>query len=187
MKTLQPITTTILTLVVLIAGTLGFALQAYTCESGQCEFAMYTYEEPTGTYGTYFTGGGTWHTRTINTDVIEEVGSPASISRSGNEITLQPGTYYIHVVAYQSCGYRTRLRLRTTDDTTTLAVGQAYGNVYGFENQLLTYLAVSSATTFRIEQYDSGTDGYDGVPAWGDEPEVYMTVRIVKVTADKCH
>jgi len=195
MKTLQPITTTILTLVLLVAGTLGFALQASACPAGQCEYAVYTDERPSGTsWGDGLTHN-IWNTRTVNETVIEQGGS---VSRSGNEITLQPGTYYINVIA-QFFGYgsgsvtHSKLRLRTTDNQTlayghSATVGAYYG---GGDSQLLTYITVQSTpVTFRIEQhiYNQGSAAvYGGATGLSGEPEVFLTIRIVKITDDKCH
>jgi hypothetical protein len=77
--------------------------------------------------------------------------------------------------------------LRTTDNTTTLAVGHAYYNAYGINQELMTYIEIISETTFRIEHFvRNGTYG-GGVPVSDGEDEVYLTIRIVKITADKCH
>ena len=184
MKTLQSITTTLLTLVLLVAGTLGFAPQAAACPPGQCEFALYTDERPSGTDGDTLTPN-TWNVRTINTTVIEQ---GSSISRSGNEITLQPGTYYIHAIPMVHYANTNKVRLRTTDNQ-TLAVSHTYYTHAAKGSELLTYIAVPSSMTFRIEHYTTyphgGTRGGLGLSV--GEPEVHLTIRIVKITDDKCH
>jgi hypothetical protein len=183
MKPLQPITTTLLTLMLLVAGTLGFTPQAFAVDPCGCEFALYADERPSGTRGDVLTANA-WNFRTINTDVIVNVGSPPSISRSGNEITLQPGTYYIHVMAEAYVMYANKLRLQTTDNE-TLAVGLSQWGAHTSPSHLLTYVVVTSETTFRIQQWVRRCDG--AAVALGKGPEVYLTVHIIKVTDDGCH
>jgi hypothetical protein len=143
-----------------------------TCVSCSCDYAVYMKELPSGSVGETLSASS-WNVRNITATVIEK---GSSISRDGNNITLQPGAYYIQVMANCYSQNWTKLRLRTSDNSTTLAFALANND------QLMTYLIVPTVTTFRIEQFFMGI-GSEGSSQYSNDNESQrvLTVQIQRV------
>ncbi len=115
------------------------------------EYAVYVDSKSAGSGGGACTAN-TWLTRTINTT---QASAGSSISRSGNVITLEAGTYYIDASAP---AYRVRshaVKFRNTSDSTDALIGSAE---YAHENyqvqsrsNIKGYLTVASTKNFEIQ------------------------------------
>jgi hypothetical protein len=145
-------------------------------------FAYLRHDEASGTHG----GGSsstTWNTRTIDTEVADSAGI---VSLSGNQFTLQAGTYLIKArgpANISGAGVLFhKLRLRNMTDTTTDGIGQSVFTAGGAETvaHLTARITIGGAKAFEIQHYtDVGraTSGLGNAVTSG-ELEVYTEVEI---------
>ena len=127
----------------------------------------------------------TYHTRTLNTSVTNEI---SGASLASNQITLPAGTYYIQATApaYKSSQHKVSLR-NVTDSTDTLT-GTASHNDSASNIQntstVLGRFTIAAQKAFEIRHYISvgqATNGL-GVKTNATLPEVYTEVQIWKVS-----
>lgn len=146
-----------------------------TGNGGWIDYAVFTERVPSG-IGTITTlTDSVWSTRQINSS---EIVFGSTITRSGNTITLQPGTYYVKATAswawsipynaIHPAGFfqaNAGLRIRNTTTNSTLIVGQGKqvtdyrpvqnGSVLTepYTQELEGVFTVSSTTTVSLQQY----------------------------------
>lgn len=135
------------------------------------------------TGGGSFTSGS-WVTRTLNT--IE--GDASLITIAGNQITLQPGTYLIDIVApaYRVDSHKAKLQ-NITDNTTDI-VGTSEFSSNGGGGQAMTQsrivgtIIISSPKVYEVQHRcsNSNPNGF-GQPCGFGLDEIYTLVKIIKV------
>lgn len=152
------------------------------------EYAVFTDEKPVNTNGGSAATG--WQTRALTATAA--LAGP-SISRSGNVVTLQPGTYFVDasVPSYGSGNHQAVLR-KIADDSTvirgTSESSDTAGNNAASRSLIKGYVTITVATSFDIYHYTrsgnsdtglgTGTQ-YSGVPR--TEPSVFTTVHIFRI------
>ena len=127
-----------------------------------------------------------WQTRDLNTISFSRQNNAWS-SLASNEITLQPGTYFIYAVStYFGCGNVGIRLFNVTDGTTgsqnissTINVGNA--NNGADSSYLNTIVTISSPKTYRLEANCSSdnADGFGRANSFGLS-NVYSMVKIEK-------
>ena len=126
--------------------------------------------------------GGNWRVRDLN----EELSDPDGIvSLSSNQFTLQAGTYLIEVFAPTYKVARTFLKLYNTTDSSSVQGGSsAYAGSGDSVGHTLTFfrrITISSAKSFRVEQYPSNTEGTFGFGVSHDVGGYVNYYTIVKI------
>lgn len=142
-------------------------------------------QKANGTDGGTFTVN-TWTTRTLNT-IVSDVDGICSIS--SNRITLQPGTYRIHVIAPAYEVRANRIILYNYTDSSVVVVGlpaYSFGGSYS-PAHLIGRFTISGAKEFEIRHICEATQATYGLGvAMGsrasndDEIEIYTDVEIWK-------
>lgn len=146
------------------------------------DFAVFQQVQPANVADGGCTAGA-WYTRGINTTQGIQ---GTSISRSGNQITLNPGTYMISATAPAHAVERAKMKLRNMTDNTDDLIGTSEyassgigvtGHVYLFGSITLT-----SAKTYEIQQRCSVTSssGHGFESNFGVN-EVYTVVYIHRI------
>jgi hypothetical protein len=151
------------------------------------KFAHYQDQQSSGTDGGDFTIGA-WRTRTINTEVYDNIG----ISLSSNQMTLPAGTYFIDAT---TPGYRVTMhQARLYNNTATAAIlsgttehaplntggddpsGQTSSRIRG-----RFVLAAQSALSIEHQCADTqNTDGFGRAAGFGTE--IYTDIMIWKLS-----
>lgn len=160
-------------------------------------------ERSSGTNGDAVTGG-TWNTRTLNTEKTDDLG----ITTSGSQMSLVAGTYYVEVNAVTNFAGNanngatstctSKLRLRNVSDSTTLVVGQSSrfqqnddggGNIQPTDISLNTTLSgrftLAGTKSVEIQNYltvglaSAATIGGKAVSS--GENEVYLDLKLWKI------
>ena len=141
-------------------------------------------EKAANTSGGTFTSGA-WQTRTLNTEVTDEIGS----TLSSNEFTLPAGTYYIRALAPAfQCG-RHKARLYNVTDTAVTLVGTSeYSSDTASYTQSSSRVegrfTIAAQKTFRIEHrcaVSKATQGLGVESNLDSQTEVYTVVEVWKV------
>lgn len=138
-------------------------------------------QKTSGTAGGTFTSGA-WQTRTLNTEVTDEIGSTLST----NQFTLPAGTYEIQA----SCpAYKTgshKAKLRNVTDTSDVLLGSSEYSDSGNNIQTRATVAgrftIAAAKTFEIQHQAASTratDGFGFAASFGTE--IYAEVLIWRV------
>lgn len=149
------------------------------------KYAKYSYKVPSGTGGGGNTVALTWTTLALNSEDNDADGIG---TLSGNQITLQAGTYIVRaecVLGTTSAPSTDKLRLRNITDGTTTIVGITAGqhlNAYFGNKSLAGEFTIAGAKTFALQYYTTAvnTNGL-GQAATSGEEEVYRVVEIWKV------
>lgn len=138
-------------------------------------------QKSSGTAGGGFTSGS-WQTRTLNTEVTDEIGS----TLSSNQFTLPAGTYEIEAnVPGYSCNVHQARLYNTTDAASVLIGTNAYSanGAYSITPSLLNgRFTIAGTKTFELQHrcsFTKATDGFGLATSWGTE--IYAEVRIRKV------
>jgi len=130
--------------------------------------------------------GGSWNVRTLNTTLYS---NGTTIVRSGNQITLDAGTYQIQggFVGHDIDGNQLRLR-NVTDGTTTL-LGPSVefrdiksGKTVVSQSTISGIIVVPGAKTYQIEHWATTTQNTNGAgkPSGSAENNVYGHLLIEK-------
>jgi hypothetical protein len=131
--------------------------------------------------------GGVFTTRVLNT--LEDP-TGLGVSISSNQITLQPGSYYIEAKAPGNYANTHRIRLRNITDSVTTILGMNNvcqnntGSLDGSIAELEGHFTLSSVKTFEIQHYFQTTYAGPGLGAAlnvSGESEVYTTVKLQKI------
>jgi prepilin-type N-terminal cleavage/methylation domain-containing protein len=144
-------------------------------------------DQKTNADGGTFTSGS-WQTRTINTTLYEKDDS-GSFSLSSNQITLQPGRYFIEAKAESRAVYRNVLRFYNTSDSAVAIQGNSVyskDDPVGQETASISgVIDIASAKTFEIQhqcQSTSATNGFGIASGFTtDNIDIYLTVTITKL------
>lgn len=151
--------------------------------SGEIRQFLYLRDEKAANVdGGTFTSGA-WQTRTLNTEVVDEIGS----TLAANQFTLPAGTYEIEASAPSWRVDANKLRLRNITDGTTALVGGSYysgGGDVGTHSELRGRITIASTKTFELQHrcaLTSATFGF-GVGTDVGEVEVYAEVWIERIT-----
>lgn len=150
-------------------------------DRGLSEIAYMRDQKPSGAHGGTCTAGQ-WMTRSLNT----LGGDTNFISLSNNRFVLQPGTYFVEIVAPGHGVNQHQAKLKVIETNTDVLYGT---NVSSFANAPTTALSVimgeivvSVASTFEIQQRCAGSraDLGFGIAANFGSPEIYTQVKIIK-------
>ena len=145
--------------------------------------ALLSEEQASGTSAGTFTGGS-WVTRTLNTENFDTDGI---VSLSGNVFTLGAGTYLIEwsAPAYAVGNHQTRLYDNT--NSTVIKYGTSEYNVTSPGIQTRSFgtieITISSSTGYKIEHQASFTSSTYGLGAGSGfgNVEVFTQVKITKL------
>lgn len=150
-------------------------------ERGLSEIAYLRDERSPGVLGGTCTSGQ-WNQRTINT----LGGDTSFISLSANRFVLQPGTYFIEIVAPAHAVNQHQAKLKVIETNTDVLYGtnvaSAVTNPSTTLSVVMGEIVVSMASTFEI-QHRCATTRVDigfGVSANFGTPEIYTQVKIIK-------
>lgn len=156
-------------------------------EVGDCEsepivtpYALLRDEKNQGTAGGTFTAGA-WRTRTLGFVVVNTAG----VSLSDNQITLQPGTYFVRINApvYACNEYQTRL-YNVTDSLTAILGTNGFSSSStggGHPSFCAGRITLTAAKVMEVQQRGTttrNTDGFGRAASFGTE--IYTTIEIWK-------
>lgn len=130
------------------------------------------------------TNGGTfekdtWVQRTLNT--VE--GNVSFLSLNNNQITLNPGRFYINIKSPTFNVQNNQIRLANITDSTYIYGTNAFSASVMTNSELTTFITITEQKVFEIEHICSKTNTNDGFGrATGfDSNEVYTTVVIQRI------
>ncbi|MEK9691921.1 MAG: hypothetical protein VW235_03225, partial [Rhodospirillaceae bacterium] len=131
---------------------------------------------------------GTWQTRTLQTEVFDEIGS----TLSSNQFTLPAGTYSIDgwAVAFRVNNHKSRL-YNTTDSSTAVLGSVAYStNAGGAGDTNMSYVrgrfTITDTKTFEIQTYTQTAQtntglGEAGGTDTGSTDEIFIDLLITRL------
>lgn len=142
-------------------------------------------QKSSGTAGGTFTAGA-WHTRDLNTEVLDEIGS----TLSSNQFTLPAGTYEIyseHATAFVLCHQAKLYNVTDASDTimgtmTSSSAASGSPQATGTNATVVGKFTIAGTKTFEIRHRCESTrsgDGFGNAGSFGTE--IYSTVMIRKV------
>lgn len=132
---------------------------------------------------------GSWQTRTLNTEVTDEIGS----TLSSNQFTLPAGTYYIDgwAVAFRVNNHKSKLK-NITDSSDEILGSVGYTtNSGGTGSTNMSFMrgrfTITDTKTFEIQTYtqtqQSNTGlGESGGSDTGSTDEIYVDISIVRIS-----
>lgn len=138
-------------------------------------------QQAAGAHGGTFTSGA-WRTRTLNTEVTDEITS----TLSSNQFTLPAGTYWVEAEAPAlDCGNH-KARLQNITDGTTALLGSSSRS--GDSNTQMTSnirgrFTIAGAKTFELQHYCTTTKvtfGFGNAVDIG-VTEIYADIRVWKI------
>jgi hypothetical protein len=150
-------------------------------ERGLSEIAYLRDQKVSGAHGGTCTAG-VWNTRALNT----LGGDTNFISLMNNRFILQPGTYFIEIVAPGHAVNQHQAKLKVIETNTDILFGT---NVSSHASAPTTTLSVimgeiivSEVSTFEIQHRCAATKGDlgFGIAASFGTPETYTQVKIIK-------
>ncbi len=167
----------ILTLLLL----LSFNAHAYLTPSGAgLKVAVVFESQPEGTEGGTFTSSA-WQTRLLNTEQDPD----GILSLSGNQITLQAGTYYLKGIAPAYAVNRHKARFYNV--TTSAELCQGMNNFAGNFSvaEVDCIVTLTGETIVQLEhqcQTTQSTNGFGSAAYFGSTiKEVYSVVTVTKL------
>jgi len=138
-------------------------------------------QKSSGTSAGTFTSGA-WQTRTLNTEVTDEIGS----TLSSNQFTLPAGTYEIEASAPAYSVTLHQCRLYNITDAAVTLTGtnevSANGGYATSRSFVFGRFTIAATKTFELQHRCSVTkasDGFGGATSWGTE--IYANVIVRKV------
>jgi hypothetical protein len=165
-----------------VAGPTGAAgVKGDKGDRGLSEIAYMRDERSSGVQGGACTAGS-WIPRTLNT----LGGDTNFISLSANRFVLQPGTYFIEIVAPAHGVNQHQAKLRVVETNSDVMYGTNVASPSTAPSTSLSVImgeiVVSFASTFEIQHRCSLTraDSGFGVAASFGSPEIYTQVKIIK-------
>lgn len=149
------------------------------------KFAHYQDQETSGTAGGGFTSGA-WQTRTLNTEVYDNIG----LSLSSNELSLVAGDYFIWATApgYRVGGHQVRI-YNVTDasailtGTTEFAIDSGALTAHQTSSMVRGHFTLAATKSVRLEHRcttTKNTDGFGVAHSFGTE--VYADLMIWKLS-----
>ena len=144
-------------------------------------YAIFTEREAT-TIAAGASAAAAWQYRDINTTEINA--ATGFIARSGNLITLQPGTYLITASAPASMVGHHQLRIADPDDDSTLLLGSSeWCGAINTRAVVEGVLTVAVATDIKVSHYTETAVAVTGLgtAASTGEGEVYAILKIFKL------
>ncbi len=166
------------------AGTLN-CTGLYVNGSGiQAQLLLLQDQKTAGTAGGGFTSGA-WQTRTLNTEVIDEIGS----TLSSNQFTLPAGTYFAEWSAPASLVNSHKTKLRNITDGTDILIGQvayaasAGGTITMTHSHGSGRFTLAAQKTIELQHQCTTTKATDGFGLAGGFSviEIYSEVKVWKV------
>lgn len=147
------------------------------------KFLIIEDQKASGTDGGTFTSGG-WQTRTLNTEVFDNIGS----TLSSNQFTLPAGTYKVKGIATGFSVSQHQCRLRNMTDGVNAALGtNALSNPGSSEaatiSEFNSIFTIAGTKTFELQHQcavTKATNGYGVAGAWG--VEVYSQIVVEKLS-----
>lgn len=166
------------------AGTLN-CTGLYVNGSGiQAQLLLLQDQKSGGTAGGGFTSGA-WQTRTLNTEVVDEIGS----TLSSNQFTLPAGTYFAEWSAPASLVNSHKTRLRNVTDSADVLIGQvayaasAGGTVTMTHSHGSGRFTLAAQKTLELQHQCTTTKATDGFGLAGgfSVVEIYSELKVWKV------
>lgn len=152
-------------------------------------------EKPNETNPQSMTSG--WNTREL-TKKKADTGGFASLDTGSNEFTLSPGTYRFRIACPTYNVNQHQARLYDVTNNKTIELGStefSYGAGVHTDRQgntltksiIVGMVAITSATTFKIEHWIANGDGIPPISGTGDgndEPEIFTQAEFWRITEE---
>lgn len=151
--------------------------------SGGWDYLIYQDQKTSGTTGGTFTSGA-WRTRTINTEVADN-GNHGTLA--SNQVTLQAGTYLVHVVGNARQVDRHAMRIQDVTNNVTKCSGMGYtagaGDSTDQPAHLVDIFTLSGSAAIEVQHQaqTTGTFGLAMGTGFTVAHECYLTMLLWKV------
>ena len=144
-------------------------------------YAIITHEKANNTHGSSISNSS-YATRELNTEVADPDGI---VSISGNQFTLQAGSYLIDSMSIIHRGNQSQSRLYNATDSSVVQYGMSVhssdGNSGNVLSPVVARVTIGSAKAFRIESRVSNTDGENsGLANNFGNTQIYTIIKIFK-------
>ena len=144
-------------------------------------YAIVTHEKANNTHGSSISNSS-YATRELNTEVADPDGI---VSISGNQFTLQAGSYLIDSMSIIHRGNQSQSRLYNATDSSVVQYGMSVhssdGNSGNVLSPVVARVTIGSAKAFSIQSRVSNTDGENsGLANNFGNTQIYSIVKIFK-------
>ena len=144
-------------------------------------YAIITHEKANNTHGSSISNAN-YATRELNTEVADPDGI---VSISGNQFTLQAGSYLIDSMSIIHRGNQSQSRLYNATDSSVVQYGMSVhssdGNSGNVLSPVVARVTIGSAKAFSIQSRVSNTDGENsGLANNFGNTQIYSIVKIFK-------
>ena len=144
-------------------------------------YAIITHEKSNNTHGSSLSTGS-YSTRELNTEVADPDGI---VSISGNQFTLQAGSYLIDSMSIIHRGNQSQSRLYNATDSSVVQYGMSVhssdGNSGNVLSPVVARVTIGSAKAFSIQSRVSNTDGENsGLANNFGNTQIYTIIKIFK-------
>ena len=144
-------------------------------------YAIITHEKANNTHGSSISNAN-YATRELNTEVADPDGI---VSISGNQFTLQAGSYLIDSMSIIHRGNQSQSRLYNATDSTVVQYGMSVhssdGNSGNVLSPVVARVTIGSAKAFSIQSRVSNTDGENsGLANNFGNTQIYTIIKIFK-------
>ena len=144
-------------------------------------YAIITHEKANNTHGSSISNAN-YATRELNTEVADPDGI---VSISGNQFTLQAGSYLIDSMSIIHRGNQSQSRLYNATDSSVVQYGMSVhssdGNSGNVLSPVVARVTIGSAKAFSIQSRVSNTDGENsGLANNFGNTQIYTIIKIFK-------
>ena len=144
-------------------------------------YAIITHEKSNNTHGSSLSTGN-YLDRELNTEVADPDGI---VSISGNQFTLQAGSYLIESMSIIHRGNQSQSRLYNVSDSSVVQYGMSVhssdGNSGNVISPVVARVTIGSAKTFSIQSRVSNSDGENsGLANNFGNTQIYAIIKIFK-------
>ena len=144
-------------------------------------YAIITHEKANNTHGSSISNAN-YATRELNTEVADPDGI---VSISGNQFTLQAGSYLIDSMSIIHRGNQSQSRLYNVTDSSVVQYGMSVhssdGNSGNVLSPVVARVTIGSAKAFSIQSRVSNTDGENsGLANNFGNTQIYTIIKIFK-------
>ena len=144
-------------------------------------YAIITHEKANNTHGSSISNAN-YATRELNTEVADPDGI---VSISGNQFTLQAGSYLIDSMSIIHRGNQSQSRLYNATDSSVVQYGMSVhssdGNSGNVLSPVVARVTIGSAKAFEIQSRVSNSDGENsGLANNFGNTQIYTIIKIFK-------